>query len=261
MGNQSRLRAGGMALLMTTMTALWAGSASADPVAARVTRYDNVHLRVADPVKATQWYVANLGATATGERGATFGDIVIAFVKTDNPLPSAGSAIDHIAISVPDLAGRMKQLAAAGVKITAQPSRSAAGYEAGFIEDPWGTRIEVLHDPQSLGFHHVHLAASDPDAAVAWFQQMIGGDRLSKGTGLRFGNVLVLAEKSAAAPAPSAERAIMNVAFRVTDIHKAVDELKGKGVKVATEPTAIRDLWYAFLDAPSGVRFELLQRP
>jgi hypothetical protein len=70
----------------------------------------------------------------------------------------------------------------------------------------------------------------------------------------------MLAEKSAA-PAPSADRAIMNVAFRVADIHKAVAELKGKDVKVVTEPTAIGNLWYAFLDAPSGVRFELLQRP
>jgi hypothetical protein len=91
---------------------------------------------------------------------------------------------------------------------------------------------------------------------------MIGGVRVPGTQGLKYGAVMVLAEKSAtAAPAPSAGRAIMNVAFRVADVRAAVAELKGKGVPVATEPTALGDLWYAFLDAPTGVRFELLQRP
>ena len=227
-----------------------AGAASAQPVAARATKYDNVHLRVGDPAKATEWYVTHLGATAEGGR-ATLGGIVLAFVRTAKPQPSAGSVIDHIGVSVSDRGARLKQLAAAGVKVTPD----------GFLEDPWGTRIELVQDQQTPGFHHVHLAVADPAATVAWFRQMIGGEPVSSGSGLRYGPVSLLAEKSAAPPAPSADRAIMNVAFRVAEIHKAIAELKGKGVKVVTEPTAIGDLWYAFVESPAGVRVELLQRP
>jgi catechol 2,3-dioxygenase-like lactoylglutathione lyase family enzyme len=238
---------------------LFAATAAAESGAARATMYDNVHVRVADPAKATEWYVTHLGATATGQRGVTFGDTVISFVRTEKLQPSAGSAIDHIAVAFPELGSRLKQLAAAGVKITAAPSPNAAGHDSAFIEDPWGTRIEVLQDASAPGFHHVHLAVDDPEGTLAWFQQMIGGDRVQKGTGLRYGRVSLMAEKRVGT-APSADRAIMNIAFRVADIHKAVAELKGKGVTVVTEPTAIGKLWYAFLDSPSGVRFELLQR-
>jgi catechol 2,3-dioxygenase-like lactoylglutathione lyase family enzyme len=240
----------GFICLAALAVSLSAGDAAAQPVAARATKYDNVHLRVADPAKATEWYVTHLGATAEGGR-ATLGGIVLAFVRTAKPQPSAGSVIDHIAVSLPDRAARMKQLAAAGVKIMPD----------GFIEDPWGTRIELLQDPQNLGFHHVHLAVSDPAGTVAWFRQMIGGEPVPNGAGLRYGSVALLVEKSAAPPAASADRAIMNVAFRVSEIHKAIAELKGKGVKVVTEPTAIGDLWYAFVESPAGVRVELLQRP
>jgi hypothetical protein len=78
---------------------------------------------------------------------------------------------------------------------------------------------------------------------------------------LRYGNVWLLVERSPAAAAPSAERAIMNVAWRVTDIHRAIAELQSKGVPVVTAPRQIGDLWYAFVEGPDGVRTELLQRP
>ncbi len=233
--------------------------ASAEPLAAKATKYDNVHIRVTDPAKATEWYVAHLGATSR-PRGVAFEGAVISFVRADTLKPSAGSAIDHIAIAFPDVQARMRQLTAAGVKVTAAVTRHPNGFESGFIEDPWGTRIEILQDPQSLGFHHVHLAVADPEATLSWFHQMVGGERVSKTGGLRFGSVTLLAEKSPDT-APSGDRAIMNIAFRVADVHKAVAELKGKGVRVATEPTAAGQLWFAFLDAPSGVRFELLLRP
>jgi catechol 2,3-dioxygenase-like lactoylglutathione lyase family enzyme len=55
-----------------------------------------------------------------------------------------------------------------------------------------------LQDPRRRGFHHVHLAVPDPEATIGWFQQMIGGERVKDGPGLRFGSVAMLAEKSAA---------------------------------------------------------------
>ena len=52
------------------------------------------------------------------------------------------------------------------------PVRDVSGlFKLGFIEDPWGTRIEVVQDPQKLGLHHVHLRAPDPDATLAWYKE------------------------------------------------------------------------------------------
>jgi catechol 2,3-dioxygenase-like lactoylglutathione lyase family enzyme len=235
-----------------------ASPAAADPVHAKATKYDNVHIRVADPAKAAEWYAKHLGATNDAGR-VSFGETTIAIVRTDKPLPSAGSVIDHFAVSVPDVKAKIKELTAAGIKVA--PAHHG-GFDAAFLEDPWGVKVEVLQDPSALGFHHVHLSVPDPQAALAWYSDHLGGERGSlKGIeGLRYGKVWLFADKSGSA-APSADRAIMNVAWRVTDIHKAIAELKGKGVQVVVEPRQIGQLWYAFVEGPNGVRTELLQRP
>ena len=235
---------------------------AADPLHARVTGYDNVHIRVADPAKAVEWYVTHLGARSDGSNGRVhFGDTVVAIVATKNPQPSAGSVIDHFAVSFADLDARIRELEAAGIAVKKPPHSGFS--KSGFIEDPWGVRIELLQDPAALGFHHVHLSVADPQAVLSWYHERLGGERgkLGGSDGLRFGTMWLLAERSPAAPAPSAERAIMNVAWRVADIHRAIAELQAKGVQVVSAPRQIGALWYAFVEGPDGVRTELLQRP
>ena len=237
-----------------------ASPAGADPVHARATQYDNIHIRVSDPAAATAWYVKHLGARADTAPGRVFfGDVVISIVRAASP-PSAGSVIDHFAVSFPDVQARVRDLTAAGIKVTA--SAHAGFTDASFIDDPWGVRIEILQDAAALGFHHVHLNVPDPQAALAWYADTFGGERgsLNGIDGLRYGSVWLLASRSATPAMPSAERAIMNVAFRVADMQKAFAEIKGKGVQVVSEPRQIGTLWYAFVEGPSGVRTELLQR-
>ena len=61
-------------------------------------------------------------------------------MKTDNPKPSAGSAIDHIGISFANLDEKMKEFQAAGIKIVT-PVREVPGlFKLGFIEDPGARR-------------------------------------------------------------------------------------------------------------------------
>jgi catechol 2,3-dioxygenase-like lactoylglutathione lyase family enzyme len=227
---------------------------------------DNVHIRVSDPAQARDWYIKHLGATpGAGPTQVFFGKMLIAIVKTDNPQPSAGSAIDHIGLSFPDLAGKMNELQAAGVKIVT-PMRDVPGlFKLGFIEDPWGVKIELVQDAERLGFHHVHLSAADPAAALNWYEDMLGGQREKlKGRidGLRYDGIWLLAAKSgAAAPVSSGERAVMSVGWQIRDMTQAATAFKAKGAKTVVEPRAIGKLWYAFFEDPSGVRVELLQRP
>ena len=41
-------------------------------------------------------------------------------------------------------------------------------FKIGFVEDPWGTRIEVVQDPELLGLHHIHMRGPDTEAIFTW---------------------------------------------------------------------------------------------
>src|SRR5438309_847128 len=112
--------------------------------------YDHMHFGVPDPAKAVEWYGKYLGGKP-GPQGeppdrVLFGATRFAFLKNDAPQPSEGSAIDHIGLSFADLDAKMKELEGAGVKIVS-PVRDVPGlFKLAFIEDPWGTKIELVQD-------------------------------------------------------------------------------------------------------------------
>jgi catechol 2,3-dioxygenase-like lactoylglutathione lyase family enzyme len=120
----------------------------------------------------------------------------------------------------------------------------------------------MVEDPELLGFHHVHLRVPDAVATLKWYEEMFGGERGKlKGRidGLRYGTVWLLAAASGAdKPVPTADRAIYNIAFTVTNVDEAVATLRSKGVTVTTEPRSIGQVRYAFVDDPAGVRIELI---
>src|SRR5437867_8754440 len=139
---------------------------------------DHIHLNAPDPAAAVQWYQKNLGGEPMTEAPdrLLLGDTRLIFLRNANGQPSAGSALDHIGFSFADLDAKMKELEAAGVKVVT-PVREVAGlFKLGFIEDPWGTRIELVQDPERLGLHHVHLRAPDPAATLAWYKEKFGGE-------------------------------------------------------------------------------------
>jgi catechol 2,3-dioxygenase-like lactoylglutathione lyase family enzyme len=192
------------------------------------------------------------------------GKTLVAFVRADKAQPSAGSVIDHIAVSYPDVNARLKSLDGSGATIVTTPGDAPGPFTSRFIEDPWGVRIELLQDPDRVGFHHVHLRVADPAATLRWYHEAFGGEpsRLNgRVDGVRFGPVWLFAEKSSVTPAPSAERAIQNVAWEVVDVDEAATALKARGVKVVIEPRFAGAVRYAFFEDPNGVRVELLQRP
>jgi len=232
--------------------------------AVQTVAYHNVHLRVADPAKATEWYIKYLGASTTPPPySVAFGKTVIAFVRSNTQNPSAGSVVDHIGISYADLNAKMKDFEAGGAKIL-QPVQMAQGlFPYGYIEDPWGVKIEVVQDPEQLGFHHVHLRVKDPQATLKWFEEMLGGQRSKLGgrlEGLRYGGVWLLAAAAGSDnPVPSADRAIQNLAFQVANVDESMTALKSRDVKAVVEPRSLGELRYAFVEDPNGVRIELIK--
>ncbi len=203
--------------------------------------YDHVHLAAPDQAQAVEWYHNNFGGelTAEGKDRLLFGATRFIWLKSATAQPSAGAAIDHIAFSVPDRT-------------------------PGFITDPWGVRIEIVNDPQRRGFHHVHLRATDPAAAIAWYKQRFGGDavKFQGADGLKYGEMMVLVEKAGTAPAASNGRALDHVGWRVPDLDRTLADLAGirvlQGVtnlQLATGPVR-----YSFVEDPGGVKIELVQR-
>jgi catechol 2,3-dioxygenase-like lactoylglutathione lyase family enzyme len=244
-------------------TLLLLAAAAASALRAETFPYDHMHFDATDPAAAVAWYAKNIPAKlGSGPDRVVIGRTIFAFAKVDNPLPSAGSAIDHIGISVANVDEKMKELAAAGAKVT-MPARTVAGLpRSGFVQDPFGISIELLQDPEALGFHHVHLRVADPDAELKWFSENYGGERIKwKGRvdAVRYTNptVLVLADKSDNA-APSQGHAIDHLGWAVTNVDTKVSELAAKGLKTEA-PRGVRNLRVGFVYAPGGVRIEMVQ--
>jgi catechol 2,3-dioxygenase-like lactoylglutathione lyase family enzyme len=195
------------------------------------------------------------------------GDTRLIFLRYAAGQPCAGSAIDHLGFSVADLDAKMKELEAAGVKVVT-PARDVPGlFKLAFVEDPWGTRIEVVQDPDKPGLHHVHLRAPDAAATLAWYQEKFGGesaklkDRID---GLRYSGVWVLVQRGDATP--SEGHAIDHFGFRTSgDLTAKTAEYKSAGVKFTTEPRPLKlasgvTVNFAYLEGPAAAKVELVQR-
>jgi lactoylglutathione lyase len=229
---------------------------------------DHIHLNVPDQAKGVEWYQKFFDGQPMkeGPDRLMLGDTRLNFLKNDKAQPSSGSALDHIGFSFADLDAKMKELEAGGVKVTT-PVRDVAGlFKLGFVEDPWGTRIEVVQDPAKLGLHHVHLRAPEPETTLAWYQKMFGGDSgklKDRIDGLRFKGVWLLVAKGDATP--SEGHAIDHIGWRTKNLASRASELKGESVKFTTEPRPITlangaTVNISYLEGPSGAKIELVQR-
>ena len=97
---------------------------------------DHIHVNVPDQAKAVEWYQKHMGGQPTTEAPdrLMLGDTRLIFLRNDKGLPSTGSALDHLGFSFADLDAKMKELEAAGIKVTA-PVRDVPGlFKLGFVE-------------------------------------------------------------------------------------------------------------------------------
>jgi len=229
--------------------------------------FDQIHLGVPDPEQASRWYVETLGATAGDHFDRIFfGETRIIFLKNEKPVPSQGAAIDHFAISVPDFDAAVQRVERAGLETTTPPNIPPQLPKLTFIEDPWGAKIELIEDSDSIHLHHVHLQMPDPAAGLRWYLEHFGGEPDKfKGfmDGVRYGGVWLFIRKGD--NRPSAGHTIDHVGWRMPDLLTKADELKAKGLRFSVEPKAgppgaQAPVWMSFTEDPWGVKIELLQR-
>jgi catechol 2,3-dioxygenase-like lactoylglutathione lyase family enzyme len=237
--------------------------------------YDHIHVNVPDPKAAADWYEKYFGGKRITEapNRLMFGSTRFMFLQKRDAKPSSGSAIDHVGFSFADLDAKMKEFEAAGIKIVT-PVRDVPGlFKLGFVEDPWGTRIEVVQDPELLGLHHIHMRGPDPNEVFTWLLAKFGGQRTQfkgrldaiKYSAAGFSDMWILVQKGDAEP--SEGHAIDHIGWRsVGPLAKTIDELRGKSVTILTEPRPLPlpngpTINFAYVAGPAGAKIELVERP
>lgn len=238
--------------------------------------YDHIHLNVPDASAASAWYEKNIpgGRRITeAPNRIMYGSTRLMFLVRKDAPPSSGGAIDHLGFSVADLDAKMKEFEAAGIKIVT-PARDVPGlFKLAFIEDPWGTRLEVVQDPELLGLHHVHLRNPNPDEGFTWLLDKFGGKKMqlkNRIDAIRydydgFSSVWVLIQKGEALP--STGRAIDHIGWRsVGPLADTINTLRGQKVNIETEPRPLTlpngpPINFSYVSGPAGARIELVERP
>jgi len=237
--------------------------------------YDHVHVNVPDPAAASVWYEKHFGGKRITEAPdrLMYGSTRFMFLKKADALPSAGSAVDHVGFSVADIDATFRQFAADGVKIVT-PIRDLPGiFKIGFVEDPWGTRIEVVQDPDLLGLHHIHMRGPDTEAVFTWLLAKFGGQRTKlkgqldavKYSAPGFSDMWILVQRGEATP--SEGHAIDHIGWRSTGaIADTVNGLRAKSVQVTSEPRPLPlpngpTINFSYIAGPAGAKIEIVERP
>jgi len=121
-------------------------------------RLEHIGLNVADPVKAAQWYVDNLGMKVLREgpppmNGRFIGDadgnmMLELYHNPPDAVPNY-AAIDplllHIAFHADDVEAIRAKLIAAGATAVDEVTTTPAGDKLAMLRDPWGLPIQFVH--------------------------------------------------------------------------------------------------------------------
>lgn len=249
------------------MFTLVIAAASVQAAATEALTWDHIHLAFQDPHAATEWYIKYLGAAARpdGMDGVFFGPVRFNMRKAASVVGSSGAVIDSVGLSYADVDAQLKVLEGSGAKIV-QPGRAMPGMgRTAIIEDPWGTRIELVQDAQVRGFHHVRVRSVDPASMRAWFVEKLGAEpgRIAETQdAVKFDGIWLIIDKVAAPPRAADGTTLDHLGFRTKDIKAEIANLQSDGVKVLGDPRQdpnVATTFATFFEGPTG-RTELTQR-
>jgi catechol 2,3-dioxygenase-like lactoylglutathione lyase family enzyme len=241
------------------------------PTFAADAAYHHMHLTASKAEEGAEWYIKHMECQAVPGRPerAKCGSTWFLFVAGTPAGPSVGSGVNHIGFSFRNLEAKLKALEAAGVK-SEGPIRDIPNlFKIAFVYDPWGTRIELVEHVEYLGFHHVHLASTDPAKTLAWYNSTFGGkvtkmkDRLDA---VLYGTVWLLVAPSKEPLAATQKRSVDHIGFSFPNLDAAAAEIKGKGVAFETEPRPLTPpspsaVKISFITGPDNVRIEVVEPP
>ncbi len=114
---------------------------------------DHIHMASSDPETSAAWYLKHFGGARyhdprPGQPDEVLYDrTVLRFWKRDEK-PSDGSVLDRIGFTVSDVDATVAEVLADGGKVLI-PARDVQGLKirVAFVQDPWGSKVAVIHDP------------------------------------------------------------------------------------------------------------------
>ncbi len=231
--------------------------------------FTHVHMRVPDTTEAATWHQALVGGEVVsrgpGQAVLHANGMVMTMMADGETPPSQGGVIDHFGIAVEDVAATVALAREMGAQIRTEPQVGVTASIIAFIEDPWGTRIELLEDPVYKGINHVHMMVSDADGVHEWFLEVFGGENLpERGKGqfhtILYGDLWVhISQPDEGIPASSRYRSLDHMGFRVPSLEAFGKTLEASGY----EPYLVRpnppgsDLM--FFEGPEGIHFEIAE--
>lgn len=124
-----------------------------------------------------------------------------------------------------------------------------------------------------FGFDHVHLVGSDLDASERFYRDMFGAETVGRRDAggaqnlmMRLDGINLFIRSPRGSEDVRADGAEVRYTYDhfgvvVPNLVEAVEELRGKGVKVLQEPRTVRPGTHvAFVEGPDHTRIEVLQR-
>ena len=138
--------------------------AASAPTASLAAEYHHIHIAAPSPIEAVRWYADRLDCEPLSERSDAVDcqGVEVLFAAQSVLGGTQGTGLNHIGFSFADLESKMAELESAGVGgrgVRLQRFEDGATlrdvpglFKLGFIFDPWGTRIELVEDPERLGF-------------------------------------------------------------------------------------------------------------
>jgi len=123
-----------------------------------------------------------------------------------------------------------------------------------------------------VAFDHIQIYCGDLERAVAYFQDILAGKEVSRQMrpaglmvrmdvhGVIFSLIAVSPDRGQLDPGKG-KRGMDHIGFRVKDIELTLEEMRKKGVRVATELTVLPNgIKVAFIEGPEGVLIELFEK-
>jgi len=190
------------------------------------------HLMVPDVDVQRKIWVDALGGEPSGNPPLLFVKFPGVFLILSNGEGTEGthgSAIDHIAFNVRDLAGTRARLAAAGARI------SNGGEERFDALMPGGIDVHFFADPSlttPIAHRAVVFAASYPDAERVWWENVFGAKTTQEGATKisTIPGARLLFTRADSAPAPTRGRTLDHTGVGVADVDAFCERAAGLGV-------------------------------
>jgi catechol 2,3-dioxygenase-like lactoylglutathione lyase family enzyme len=211
------------------------------------------HIMVPDVEAQRAIWVDALGGEASGNPPLLFVKFPGTFLILSNGQGTEGtkgSAIDHIAFNVRDLAATHEKLAAAGVSIF---NESDSRFDATL---PGDIEVHFFGDPSlatPIAYRAMAFVSSDPEAQRAWWEAMLGARTTQEGE-MTVSTIPGARLFFTQGPAePTRGRTLDHTGIDVADVGDFCEQLAAKGV----ECEMLFNGAAAMITDPGGVTIEI----